>query len=96
MKMVMIVYSGADPRRISSLLDRHPAGGYTECGTGHGAGASGRRAGSRAWPGESTVLFSIVPADRTPPLVDALRDEAATLPRGERMHVAVLATESFF
>jgi hypothetical protein len=96
MKMLMLVYSGAAPQRISSLLDRQQAGGYTEFRDAHGSGSTGRREGSRAWPGESTLWVSIVPAAQSQELVTTLRDEAGRLPPGERLHVAVLPTESFF
>ena len=96
MKMLMLVYSGSSPRRISSLLDAHHAGGYTEFRNAHGAGSSGRREGSRAWPGESTLYVSVLPAERTDELVATLRDESTRLPAGERLHVAVLPTETFF
>lgn len=96
MKMLMLVYSGSSPRRISSLLDAHHAGGYTEFRNAHGTGSSGRREGSRAWPGESTLYVSVLPAERTDQLVATLRDESTRLPVGERLHVAVLPTETFF
>ena len=96
MKMLIVVYSGSSPHRISSLLDDHHAGGYTEFRNAHGAGATGKREGSRAWPGESTLFFSVVPADRSADLVEDLREEGSRLPAGERMHVAVLPTETFF
>lgn len=96
MKMLMLVYSGGDPRRISSVLDEHHAGGYTEFDGVHGAGTTGRREGSRAWPGESTLFVSVVPSEAVPPLTDTLKSLADTLPTGERLHVAVLPTETFF
>lgn len=95
MKMLMLVYSGASPNRVSSLLDAHHAGGWTEFTGAHGAGTSGRREGSRAWPGDSTLFLSVVPEDTASSLVSAVRDEAAQLPAGERLHVAVLPTETF-
>ena len=96
MKMLMVVYTGANPQRVSSLLDRHHAGGYTEFRNGHGVGSTGRRDGSRAWPGESTLFVSIVPSPQSAELVESLRAETKALPAGERLHVAVLPTESFF
>lgn len=96
MKMLMVVYSGSSPQRISRLLDAHHAGGYTEFRNAHGVGQTGKRDGSRAWPGESTLWVSVVPAASTPELVGSLRDEASRLPPGERLHLAVLPTESFF
>ena len=96
MKMLMAVYSGVNPQRVTSLLDRHHAGGYTEFRNAHGAGATGRREGSRAWPGESTLFVSVVPGDQAQALVDSLRAESDQLPAGERLHVAVLPTDTFF
>ena len=96
MKMLMLVYSGPAPQRISSLLDRPPAGGYTEFRNAHGAGSTGRREGSRAWPGESTLWVTVVPESASAELLDTLRREAGQFPAGERLHVAVLPTETFF
>ena len=96
MKMLIVVYSGSTPHLIASLLDSHHAGGYTEFRNAHGAGTTGKREGSRAWPGESTLFFSVVPAERSNELVSSLREESAHLPTGDRMHVAVLSTETFF
>jgi hypothetical protein len=96
MKMLMLVYSGPAPQRISSLLDRPLGGGYTEFRNAHGAGSTGRRDGSRAWPGESTLWVSVLPSDASAELLDTLRAEAARLAVGERLHVAVLPTETFF
>ena len=95
MKMLMLVYSGPAPQRISSLLDQHQ-GGYTEFRNAHGTGRTGRREGSRAWPGESTLWVSVLPEDQSAALVGALRAASSGLPPGERLHVAVLPTETFF
>lgn len=96
MQMLMVVYSGASPQRISRLLDEHHAGGYTEFRNAHGGGATGRREGSRAWPGESTLFVSVVPEQKSSELVETLRAETDRLPAGERLHVAVLPTVTFF
>ena len=96
MKMLMVVYSGASPQRVTSLLDRYHTGGYTEFRNVHGAGNTGRREGSRAWPGESTLIVSVVPTPQAEELVETLRAETTQLPAGERLHVAVLPTDTFF
>jgi hypothetical protein len=96
MKMLMVVYSGAEPHRVTSLLDRYHAGGYTEFRNAHGAGTTGRRDGSRAWPGDATLVVSVLPAEHADALVELFRSETATLPAGDRLHVAVLPTETFF
>jgi hypothetical protein len=96
MKMLLIIHSGSDSRLVPSLLDEHRSGGYTELSQAHGAGRTGRFEGSRAWPGDARVYFSIVPGERLDPLLAAVRGAAATLPEGERLHAAVLPTETFF
>ena len=96
MKMLVIVYSGSHPQRITSLLDRHHAEGYTEFQNAHGVGRTGKRDGSRAWPGDSTLWVSIVPEPRAEELMQSLREESSGLSVGERVHVAMLPTESFF
>ena len=95
MKMLMLVYGGPTPQRITSLLDRHHAGGYSEFRNVHGAGTTGRREGTRAWPGESSLFLSVVPKDRADDLVATLGAEARALPPGEHLHVAVLPLETF-
>ena len=96
MRMLMVVYSGSSPQKISSLFDTYPAGGYTEFRNAHGAGSTGKRGGSRAWPGESTLFVTVVPESQSEELVETLRAEAPRLPVGERLHVAVLPTIAFF
>ena len=96
MKMLMPIYSGSNPQRISSLLDEHCAGGYTEFRNVHGVGATGRREGSRAWPGDSTLFVSVVPEEAAALLVAALQEEAGQLAPGERLHVAVVPAVTFF
>ena len=96
MKMLMVVYTGTSPHRVASLLEAHHADGYTEFRNAHGVGTTGRHEGSRAWPGEATLFVSVVPAERSDELVTSLHDAAGGLPPGERLHVAVLPTETFF
>jgi len=95
MKMLMLVYSGPNSRRVTSLLDRHGATGYTEFRGVHGAGTTGRREGTRAWPGESALFLSVVSAAQADSLVVTLGTEARQLPSGEHLHVAVFPLETF-
>jgi hypothetical protein len=94
MKMLMLTYSGADPVRVSSLLDEAGVPGHTRLDGGHGHGLSGPRAGTRAWPGEVTVFFSVV--DDALAGTVSVRGRAVELPAGERLHIAVLPVDTFF
>jgi len=92
-KMMVLVYSGPRPERIAELLDRHPVEGYTEIEGAKGAGQTGRRMGTRAWPGASTVFFTAVADDLVPALTRAVHEETEALPSGERLHLMVLPIE---
>lgn len=96
MKLLLIVYSGSRSNLVQDLLEEHEVGGYTEMEHAHGIGSTGRRAGTRAWPGESEVLFSAVPDERVDELLTALRAESDALEGDERLHVAVMPVELFF
>ncbi|HSR14623.1 MAG TPA: hypothetical protein VLL51_02675 [Gemmatimonadales bacterium] len=92
-KMMVLVYSGPTPERIADLLDRHPVEGYTQIEDAKGAGRTGRRMGTRAWPGASTVFFTAVPDEVVPELTRAVHQETESLPDGERLHLMVLPIE---
>jgi len=95
MKMLVIIYSGPEPERVHAVLDAHPVGGYTEFGEVHGVGSSGRREGSRAWPGRSSLFMSVMAADCAATVGAALREAARGLPKGQRLHVGVVPVEEF-
>ena len=96
MKLLLIVYSGPSPNRITSLFDTHHVSGWTELDHAHGAGTSGRREGTRAWPGESSLFFTAIEDDPCSQLKGALREEQERLGHGERLHVLSLPVEDFF
>lgn len=96
MKLLLIIYSGSASRLVPELLEAHNAGGYTRLVQAHGAGETGRREGTRAWPGSADVYFTVVPAERVDELTRVLREETTRLAEGERLHAAVLPTETFF
>lgn len=93
MKMLVLTYSGADPERVSALLDDVGVPGHTRIDGGHGHGLTGPRDGTRAFPGQVTVCFSVVDDAIASRAAETCR--AAALPPGERLHLAVLPVESF-
>ena len=95
MKLLLLTYSGSTPERISALLEAHGATGYTQLAHAHGRGDSGRVEGSRAWPGDASVFFSVVPNERVEELRRAVRTYRAAVSHGERLHVATLPLEDF-
>lgn len=95
MKMLVILYSGADPDRVEQLLEQRHAPGWTRLEHAHGAGSTGRRDATRAWPGESTVFITVLPPDDADSLSTALRELGAKSDGSERLHVAVMPVERF-
>lgn len=96
MNLLLVIYTGSRNRLVPELFDRHHTRGYTELRGGHGSGDGGRREGTRAWPGDASVFFSLVPNERIPELTAALREQKNVLEPGESLHVAVLPTDIFF
>lgn len=95
MKLVLVIYSGSSPKLVPALLDQHHVAGYTEIDNAKGAGTTGRHEGTRAWPGDAVLYFSAVPAEQAQALTQGLKQAAAALPPGERLHVAVMPVEQF-
>jgi hypothetical protein len=93
-KMLVLTYSGADSGRASALLDEAGVPGHTCLEAGRGHGLTGPRVGTRAWPGEVTVCFSVVDDALAEVVTTCCR--AAQFPPGERLHLAVLPVDSFF
>lgn len=95
MKMFWIVYAGTRPARVTESLLARGATGLTELPKAHGSGVHGRIEGTRAWPGDETVITSVVDADRAPDVTDGLEALQRALSPGEHLHFAVLPVELF-
>lgn len=95
MKLLLLIYSGPTPHRISALLEAHDAPGYTEFTNARGAGPTGRIEGSRVWPGTANVFLSVVPDGRVAELREAIQAYRAGAAEGEHLHVAVIPTEDY-
>ncbi|HLS47566.1 MAG TPA: hypothetical protein VK012_03545 [Gemmatimonadales bacterium] len=96
MKMLVVIYGGPRPELVPGILDAVGVSGWTQLAEGRGAGRSGRREGTRAWPGESDVFFSVADEAAVEAVTAALREQTAAAMPGERLHVAELAVERFF
>jgi hypothetical protein len=94
--MFFITYSGTHPNLVTEVLKQEQVTGYTCVQEACGEGVSGPRQGTRAFPGQTTLFFSVVPPDRYRDLVRALKTQARSMPDGERLHVSTLGVEEFF
>jgi len=95
MRMILVIYSGPAPDVVPAILDAQETHGYTRFSHAHGAGASGRKEGTRAWPGDAEVYFSVVAAEAVDPILQAVRKRQQSAVPGERLHAAALPVESF-
>lgn len=60
MKLLMIMVDSNHQEDVERILDAHAVPGYTELPNVLGKGKSGRKAGSRAFPGSNTLYFTAV------------------------------------
>jgi hypothetical protein len=95
MKMFWIIYAGPRSLRVTETLLAHGAAGYTEFPKAHGAGTHGPIQGTRAWPGEETVITSVVSAERAAGVAAGLSALQDALTVGERLHFAILPVDHF-
>lgn len=96
MRMFVLMYSGPSPKRVEEILERHDVHAWTSYSGGHGSGSTGKHDGTRAWPGETTVVMSVVRSVEADLIAEALEAEAQALPSGERLHLAVMPIDRFF
>ena len=60
MKLLMIMVDSNHQEDVDRLLEAHNIQGYTELPNVLGKGASGKKLGSRAFPGSNTLYFTVV------------------------------------
>ena len=72
-KILMLVVEESRKEELEAFLDRAGVLGYTEIPHALGVGTTGPRLGSRAFPKTSAVIFTVLPADALPPLVERVR-----------------------
>ena len=95
MRMFWIIYAGSHVAKVTQALLAEGVTGYTEFPHARGAGTHGRIEGTRAWPGEETVITSVVASEHASGVADGLAALQHELAPGERLHFAVLPVETF-
>lgn len=72
MQMLMIIVESAHREQVEAALSAHRVLGWTEIPTVYGAGTSGRRLGSRAFPETSSIIFTVVEKSTVDELLAAI------------------------
>jgi hypothetical protein len=85
LNMLMIVAESEHRERIESALVDHEALGFTEIPTVYGSGRTGPRLGSRAFPGQSSIIFTVGEEEKVSELIDAIHRSCAECRDGMRM-----------
>ena len=93
MKLLMIICPASRRDQAAALLEEHGVNAFTELPEVVGEGVTGKRFGSRAWPGRSSLLFTVAADEKVAELVEALRVCRDTLFPGEGMKVFVLPAD---
>ena len=63
MKLLMIVVDSNHKADVEKILEDHDVAGFTEIPNVLGKGKTGRKSGSRAFPGSSTLYFTAVDSE---------------------------------
>lgn len=93
MKLILILHAGLNGDRLHQIADTLGLLAHTDLGAVHGAGSSGRREGSRAFPGNSQAMFAVVEDADVKRLMDSLSLTRDQLPTGESLRAFVLPVD---
>ena len=74
MKMLMVLVPSDCLADVQEVIDKHEIHAYTEIPNVLGAGKSGRKLGTRAFPGTTSMLLAVVGAAEADRLVAAVRE----------------------
>ena len=82
MKAIFVAYNQAFNEEIIELLAELGQRGFTEWNEigGRGSETGEPHRGSHAWPTQNHAVFSVVPDELVPRVMDALRQKDATYP----------------
>ena len=91
MKMLMLIVERDVRERVETILSEKNVRGFTEIPTVFGTGTSGPRLGSRAFPGTSSIIFSILEDDQVAGVMESLETDCAACPH--KVHTIVWGVE---
>lgn len=93
MKMLMILCTSARLQDAQKIIDQHKVEGYSEILDVRGAGITGKHMGSRAWPGSSSIIFTVLEDAKAVELIAALKELAEQCAPEEGLRMFVLPVE---
>lgn len=78
---------------VQDVIDKHEIHAYTEIPNVLGSGKTGRKLGTRAFPGTTSMLLAIVDAGEADRLVKAVREYAERAQCCEEIRVFAMPAE---
>ena len=93
MKLVMMLVDADRAPDVERVLEQRDLPGYTEIPQVLGKGQTGRKLGTRAFPGATTLYFTVIPAAHVGGLFEALRQLRDARGPAEGLRVFTLDTE---
>jgi nitrogen regulatory protein PII len=94
MKMLMVLVPSDCLADVQNVIDKHEIHAYTEIPNVLGSGKSGRKLGTRAFPGTTSMLLAIVSAEEADRLVAAVREYATQAQCCEEIRVFAMPAEA--
>jgi len=77
MKLLMVIADSSMDDKVRTILNDEGLTGYSEIPDVLGAGATGEKRGSRAFPGANNMYFTVASAEQVGRLVTRLRSVSA-------------------
>jgi len=77
MKLILILVPSECLEGMQEVIEQHDIHAYTEIPRVLGSGSSGRKLGTRAFPGSSSMLMVVVKAQDADRVMDAVRAYAS-------------------
>lgn len=77
MKMLMIITSSDCREEVEAFLKEQEVPGYTEIPTVYGEGHTGPKFGSWAFPGTSSIIFTVVPNEQFERVMTLIREHCS-------------------
>lgn len=93
MNLLMVICPKERRDQIAATVNRHGVHSFTELPQVLGEGATGKRLGTHVWPGQSVLIFTVVPGEKKDELIAALKACQRDMFPGEGMKVFVLPAE---
>lgn len=94
MKMLLIIYTGDNPRFVPDFLSGRGCP-WTEFAGAIGQGQHNRHDGTRTFPGETLMVVSILEEEKCQNLTKDLRAASSVLSSLDHLHMAIVPVEQF-